>query len=100
MEILHRDKWRELVRDCVVLHLVELVGVAAGHSDVSNVSSLDDVVQGLHRFSNRCVFVETMALENIDIVKLEAIQRMLDRFEYMLYPKEISTLANKLRINK
>jgi hypothetical protein len=51
---------------------------ARGHADVSNVTGLHDVVECLHGLLNRCIVVEAMALENVDVVKLEALQAVLD----------------------
>lgn len=76
--ILHRDKRRELVRDCIVLHGLELIGVTARHADVPRVPGLDDVVQGLHGFGDGCVIVEPVALEDVDVVELEALEGVFD----------------------
>ena len=61
-----------------------LPSVAATHANVSRVSRLDNVVQSLHRLLNRCVRVETVALQNIDVVELETLERLLYRIEDML----------------
>lgn len=86
--ILHRNKRREFIVDCIVLHCVELVSVATRHPNVPRISSLDDIVQSLHRLGNRGIVVESMALEDIDIVELEALKRVFDRIKNMLEPQK------------
>lgn len=71
--ILHRDERSEVVRDRVVLHGVELIGVATRHADVTGITGFDDVVQGLHGFGDGGVVVEAVALEDIDVVELQAL---------------------------
>ena len=69
--VLHRYERREFVRNGVVLHGMELIGVAARHADVPRVPSLNDIVQGLHGFGNGSIVVEPVALKQIDVVELE-----------------------------
>jgi hypothetical protein len=90
--VLHRDKWRELVIDRIVLHRVELVGVAARHPNISRISSLNDIMQSLHRLCNRCVGVKAVTLKDVDIVKLEPFKRVFDGFE------DVLRLTNEVRI--
>ena len=68
--ILHRDKRRKLVGNCIVLHCLELVGVAARHPDVSCIAGFDYIMQSLHGLGDRSVVVEAMALDYVDIIEL------------------------------
>jgi hypothetical protein len=61
--------------------VLTLVRVARRHADVTHVSRLNNIVQRLHRFFNGCIVIKPVALKNIDIVKLEAPERVLDRIE-------------------
>jgi hypothetical protein len=63
---------------------VELVRVAARHPDVPSISCLYHIVKGLHGLLDRRVVVKAVALEDVDIVELESLERVLDGFEYML----------------
>jgi hypothetical protein len=58
--------------------------VAATHANVSRVSRLDHVVQSLHRLLDRCVIIETVALQNVDVVELETLERLLYSLEDVL----------------
>jgi hypothetical protein len=84
MVVLHRDERRQLVIDRIVLHRMELVGVAAGHPDIPCVSSLNNVVQGLHCLGDGCVGVKAVTLKDINVVKLKTLEGVLDRLKYML----------------
>lgn len=82
--ILHRDEWCQVICDSIVLHRMELVGVATGHSNVASITGFDNIVERLHGLCDRCIRVEPMALKDIDVIKLEALQRTLDGFEDVL----------------
>ena len=58
--------------------------MAAAHADVPNLAALDDIMQCLHRFLNRCIIVKAMALQEIDVVELETPERVLYAFEDVL----------------
>jgi hypothetical protein len=84
-----------------------LIGPARGHSNVANVARFHDVVKGLHllgKFSRGSisesydtyslldwsVVVKAMALEEVDVFKLEPRKACFDRVEDMLmYDSEI-----------
>lgn len=78
MEVLHRNEWCEFVVDCVVLHCLKLIGVAARHPNVANVTSLNNVVERLHCLFNRSIRVETVALKYVYVVQLQALQGVLN----------------------
>jgi hypothetical protein len=102
--VLHRDERREVVRDGVVcarhvssvvpyasrglekptLHDAELPRPTRAHPDVSDVAGLDDVMEGLHGLLNGGIWVETMALQDIDVVQLKSLQRGLNGVEDVL----------------
>lgn len=65
----------------LTLHELELPRPAAAHPDVPHPSGLNDVVQRAHRLFDRSVVVESVALEDIDVVELQSGQRVLDRGE-------------------
>ena len=46
--VLHRDKRRQVMRDRVVLHDVELPSVAARHANIASITRLNDIVESLH----------------------------------------------------
>jgi len=71
--VLHGDERGEPVRDRVVLHGMELIRVARAHADIPHIPSLDDIVKSLHSFFNWGGVVEAMALQQINIIKLEAL---------------------------
>jgi hypothetical protein len=70
--------------DSIVLHGMELPSKATAHADVSNISSLDDVVKCLHGFFDWRFRVKSMALKNIYVVELESFQGVFDGFKNML----------------
>jgi len=41
-------------------------------------------MKSLHRLFNRCLRIEAVALQHIDVVKLEAFERLLHRVKNML----------------
>ena len=41
-------------------------------------------MQGLHRLFNRCLRIEAVALQHIDVVELQAFERLLHRIKNML----------------
>lgn len=71
--VLHRNERRQVVRDRIALHDVELPSVATRHSNVTRVSCFDDIMESLHSLSDGSIRIEPMALEDIDIVKLESL---------------------------
>jgi hypothetical protein len=48
------------------------------------VTSLDDIVKGLHGLFDRGVPVEAVTLKDIDVVELKALEAGLNRVEDML----------------
>jgi hypothetical protein len=42
-------------------------------------------MKSLHRLLNRCVRIEAMALQDVDVFKLEAFQRLLHRIKNVLF---------------
>lgn len=82
--VLHRDKRCQVVGDGVVLHREELVCIARAHSNVANVARFDNIVQSLHRFFDRCLRVEAMALEDVNVVEIEPFQTSLDAVKDVL----------------
>ena len=57
---------------------------AATHAYVPDVSRLDNIMQSLHRLLDRCVRIEAVALQDVDVFKLETIQRLLHRIKNVL----------------
>jgi len=80
---LHRDERRELVLDGIVLHGMELVRPTGVHADVSHVSSLDYIVKRLYHLFNWSLQVKTMALQNVDVIKLQPFQAYLYPIKYV-----------------
>lgn len=68
----------------VNMEIRTLVGITRRHADVPDISSLDDIMQGLHRLLDRSVSVESMTLEDVDIVQSKTTQRVLHSIENML----------------
>jgi hypothetical protein len=66
------------------LHDAELPRPTRAHPDVPDVAGLDDVVEGLHGLLDRGVWIEAMALQDIDVVQLESLERCFDRVEDVL----------------
>ena len=58
--------------------------MAAAHAYVPHVSRLDNVMQGLHYLLEWRVTVETVALQYVDVIELEAFERFLHRVKNML----------------
>jgi hypothetical protein len=48
------------------------------------MTSLDDIVKGLHGLFDRGVPVEAVTLEDIDVVELQAFETVLNRVEDVL----------------
>ena len=67
MEVLHADEFRPVVHAGRVLHLHQLVSPHGAGTDVAHFSRFDDVVEGFHGFSDGCVGVETVDLEEVDV---------------------------------
>ena len=88
--VLHTDEWREVVVDGIVLHGMELIGVATGHADVARVSGLDHVVQRLHGLGDGGIIVEAVALKDVDIVELKTLQGPLNGLEDVLTQRKVS----------
>ena len=57
--------------------MLTLPSIAAAHAYIPDMSRFDDVMQGLHRLFNRCLRIEAMALQHIDVVELQAFERLL-----------------------
>jgi hypothetical protein len=70
--ILHRNKRSQTIRNSIILHRMELPSIARRHSDVASVACFDDVVESVHRFGDGSFGIETVALENVDVVELKA----------------------------
>ena len=99
MLVLHRDERRQAFVDRVfcqcqqlrgsdygrtvrlTLHQLELVRPATAHADIPDLPTLHDIMQRLHRLLDGRVIVEAVALEDVDVVQLQALQRILDRRE-------------------
>ena len=82
--VLHADERRKAVVDRVVLHLVELICPARAHADVANVSGLYDIMESLHRLFDGSVVIESVALQEINVIELETLEGCFDRIEYVL----------------
>lgn len=68
----------------LTLHLVELPRIAARHANVARIPRLHDIMQRLHRLLDRRFIIEAVALEDVDIVELQALERRLDAVEDVL----------------
>ena len=73
--VLHSVDCVELADDLVenMKYARTLPGVAAAHADVPYLAALNDIVQRLHRLLDGCLVVEAMALQQVDVVDLEAL---------------------------
>jgi hypothetical protein len=81
------------------LHSMELISPARRHADVAYIACLHYVVKSLHSFFDGSIVIKTMALEDIDVVKLEALQAMFDGFEYMLATEAmLIDVAHRIRV--
>jgi hypothetical protein len=74
------------------LHQLELPSKAAAHADVSHVASFHDIVQSPHCLLDRSVLIEPMALQNVDVVELQSLERLLDRGKDMLWRQSVRSL--------
>jgi len=90
MVVLHGDERSEVVENSIVLHSVELPSEAAAHSNVASMSSLDYIVQSMHRFLDRGVRVKPVTLKNIHVVNLKAFEAGLYRIEDVLARKTVA----------
>jgi hypothetical protein len=63
----------------LTLQDLELPGPATTHPYVPDETRLHDIVQCIHRLLDWRVFVKSMALNNIHVVELEPLERVLDR---------------------
>jgi hypothetical protein len=66
------------------LHRLELIGIAATHSDVSCITSLDDIMECLHGLFDWSIGVESMALKYIDVFEVKTLQGFFDGSKNML----------------
>jgi hypothetical protein len=64
---------------------VELPRPAGAHPDVPHIPSLYDIVERLHGLLNRRIRVEAVALQKVNVIQLEPLERSFDGVEYMLY---------------
>lgn len=90
--VLHGDEGRQIVGNGVVLHGMELIRIAGAHPDIANIARFDDVVQSLHRLLNRCLGVEAVTLQDIDVFKIKPFQASLNAVEDVL-PAEAGSVA-------
>lgn len=60
------------------LHHLELPSPATAHSDMSHISRFDHIVKRLHGLFDRRIVVEAVTLEEINVVELESLERVLD----------------------
>ena len=76
------------ISQVIIVHKLERVrtlpSVAATHAYVPNVSRFDYIMQSLHRLLNRRIRIEAVALQDVDIIKLEAFQGLLHRIKNVL----------------
>lgn len=63
------------------LHLSELHSPHAAGTDVPDFSALDEVVQRLHGLLDRYVDVETVDLQEIDVLEVQTLERCVDGVE-------------------
>lgn len=69
---------------------MELPSVAARHSNVANFSRLNNIVESVHNFRNFDRIVESMALEYVNVVRLEALEAGIDGVEDVLAAQTVS----------
>lgn len=65
--------------ETLTLHELELPRPATGHADVPDPTGLHDVVKRLHRLLDGRLVVESVTLEDVDVVESEPLKRALDR---------------------
>lgn len=65
--------------ESLTLHELELPCPATGHANVPDPTSLYDIVKRLHRLLDGRLVVESVTLENVDVVEPEPLERALDR---------------------
>jgi hypothetical protein len=63
--------------------------VAATHAYVPNVSRFDYIMQSLHRLLNWSIGIKAVALQDVDIIKLKAFQRLLHRIKNVLQMQSV-----------
>jgi len=79
--VLHRDKLRPAVLLRRELHRGELIGPHRRSAQVPNFAALDQVMKCFHGLFNRYTGVESVDLEEVDIVSLKASQRSINSGE-------------------
>ncbi len=78
VQILHGHELGPAVQLGDVLHLGELPGPHRRGTEVAGLASLDDIVEGFHRFLDWRDRIETMYLIEVDVVGAEANKRGVD----------------------
>ena len=63
------------------LHKLELPRPTTAHPDIANHPALHNVVESLHRLLDWSLLVKPMTLEDVDVVELKSLERVLDRRE-------------------
>jgi hypothetical protein len=77
---------------------VELPRPAGAHPDIPHIPSLYDIVERLHGLLNRRVGVKAVALQKVNVIQLEPLERGFDGVEYMLY-ETLSLWRSPLQCN-
>lgn len=62
----------------LTLHQLELPRETTAHSNIPHRTRLHDVMQSLHGLFDGRLIIEAVALQDIDVVKLKAVQRVFD----------------------
>ena len=66
-----------------------LPSVAATHAYVPSVSGFDYIMQSLHSLLDWRIRIKAVALQDVDIIKLKAFQRLVHRIENVLRMRSV-----------
>jgi hypothetical protein len=79
--VLHADELGPAILFCYELHLRKLYSPHGACADVVHLAGPDQIVQRLHCLLNRGMRIESMDLQKIDVVGIEAPERSMDLIE-------------------
>src|SRR6266850_1091470 len=85
--VLHGHEARPSIRASRVKHLRELPCGHRGSAEVKHFPRAHDVMQRLECFLDRCLWIETMDVVKIDVIRSEPSQTVINRVHDMLSRK-------------
>ena len=79
MTYLHANKLRPPLLLCACLHHRKLIRPHTTGTEIVHLSHLHQIMKSLHRLLNRCVRIKAMDLQEIHIVRIKPLQRLVNR---------------------